>query len=233
MAQQLNLYDRRFDPRPPRWSARQGTLAVAGCLGLGGLGAAALHWAAHAAQSEAVRIEAGHQPLRQQLLAQARSQPAQHGGDLEAELARLKDLEAGQRRIRAALDAGVAGARDGHADYLVSLARQASSQVWITGFSVSEGGETLVLEGRMTDASALTDYLRSLNAEPRLRGRPFAQFSLQSVAGADGTPLYTEFTLRATAPTPSATAALAALPTHQVQDAATAAAPAPPRPETP
>lgn len=224
MAQQLNLFDPRFAPRPARWSALHGALAVGCCLGLGALAAGALQWAAHDTLREAGTLEAEQAPLRQRLLEKARQAPALPTQDLDAELAQLKALEAGQRRIRAALDAGVAGARDGHADYLVALARQASAQVWITGFSVSEGGDTLVLDGRMTDASALTDYLRSLNAEPRFRGRPFAQFNLQAVTGSDGQALYTEFSLRATAPAPSPAAALAALPplqVQQVQDAAT------------
>jgi len=218
MTQQLNLYAARFAPRPPRWSARQGLLATACCLGVGALGTLGLQWAAHDALRQAQQLESHNAPLRQRLVDKARQQPAMPARNLDLDLANLQALEAGQRRIRAALDAGVAGAREGHAEYLVSLARQASAQVWITGFSVSEGGELLVIDGRTTDASALTDYLRSLNAEPRFRGRPFAQFSLHSVASSDGQPLYTEFSVRATSPAPSATAALAALPASQVFD---------------
>lgn len=225
MAQQLNLYAPRFAPRPPRWSARQGLVATACCLGAGALGTIALQSAALDALRQAQQLESHNGPLRQRLVDKARQQPAMPAQNLDLELANLKALEAGQRRIRAALDAGVAGVREGHAEYLVSLARQASAQVWITGFSVSEGGELLVIDGRMTDASALTDYLRSLNAEPRFRGRPFAQFTLQAVASNDGQPLYTEFSLRATAPAPSATAALAALPASQVFDGARLPAP--------
>ena len=55
----------------------------------------------------------------------------------------------------------------------------------------------------MTDAAVLTDYLRSLNAEPRFKGRPFAQLSLKAVDGAGG--VYTEFALRSVASSAQAT----------------------------
>lgn len=233
MAQQLNLFDARFSPRPLRWSARQGATAVACCLGLGALATIGLHWAAHDALRKTRQLDAQSERLRQRLLDKARQVPAAPARDLDQELARLKALESGQRRIRAALDAGVAGSREGHAEYLVSLARQASAQVWITGFSVSEGGEALALDGRMTDASALADYLRGLHAETRFRGRPFAQLNLQAVTGSDGQPLYTEFSLRATAPASSATATLAALHAAQVQDGAVPRPAEPPTPTPP
>ena len=121
-------------------------------------------------------------------------------------LPRRFDQRAGRARllmIGAALAAGLAGAHEGHADYLVALARRASASLWITGFAVSEDGTAIELEGRMTDATVLTDYLRSLNAEPRFKGRPFAQLSLKAVDGAGG--VYTEFALRSVASSAQAT----------------------------
>lgn len=127
--------------------------------------------------------------------------PAMDRSDSGDEVSRLRQLEAGQRRIRAALDGGAAGARDGHAQYLVALARQASGALWITGFAVSDNGQAITLEGRMTEPSVLADYLRRLNAEPRFKGRPFAQLSLTSVeAGVNGAAHgFTEFVLRSRA----------------------------------
>ena len=94
-------------------------------------------------------------------------------------------------------ESGVAaGVREGHAGLLVALARQASGQVWLTGLAVSDDGQAIDLEGRMTDSSALADYLRRLNDEPRFKGRPFAQLTLKA-AGNGGERLpYTEFSLR-------------------------------------
>ena len=193
MTQQLNLLDARFAPQSLRFSAQQGMLALVLVLAGSALGAQALGWASRSAALETREIEASMLPLKAQRQALAVAGP----GSVSAELAQLQALDVGQRRIGAALAAGLAGARDGHADYLTALARRASAALWITGFSVSEDGSSIELEGRMTDANVLTDYLRSLNAEPRFKGRPFAQLSLKAVDGANGS--YTEFALRSAA----------------------------------
>ena len=190
MTQQLNLLDARFAPQSLRFSARQGMLVLV-LVGAGSaLGAQALGWASRSAALEAREIQASMLPLK----AQRQALAMVGAGSVAAELTQLQAVDLGQRRIGAALAAGLAGAREGHADYLTALARQASAALWITGFAVSEDGSAIELEGRMTDANVLTDYLRSLNAEPRFKGRPFAQLSLKAVDGANGA--YTEFALR-------------------------------------
>lgn len=192
MAQQLNLYDPRFAPVRQRWSARQGLLAVGAVLALGWGGQFALDQAAQAERGKARGIAQATLPLKAQAEAlKAATDPA---GD--AELRRLQQVVQGQARVRQALDSGAAGVREGHADTLMALARQATGQVWLTGLSVAEGSGAIDLEGRMTDPRHLADYLRRLNAEPRFRGRPFAQLQL-SASDANGEPLpYTEFVLR-------------------------------------
>ena len=191
MAQQLNLLNARFAPPPQRYSARQGLLAMAAVLLLTAAGSQSLRWASSAALASSRSIEAQMAPLKAQR--QALTGPAAIAP--EAELAQLRALEAGHRRIAAALESGVAGAREGHAEYLEALARRATGALWITGFSVAEDSGAIELTGRMSDTAVLTDYLRSLNAEPRFKGRPFAQLSLRSV-DKQGQPLpYTEFAL--------------------------------------
>lgn len=192
MSQQLNLFDARFAPVRQLYSARQARLALAGLLVLSWCGAQGLHWAAARAQADAQASQAGMAPLR----AQVGTLSAQRDAGAVAELARLKAADAIQRRVRAALDAGAAGGREGHAEVLLALARQASGQLWITGLGVSDDGTAIDLEGRMTDSSVLTDYLRRLNAEPRFKGRPFAQLTLRGVDSNGAALPYTEFALR-------------------------------------
>lgn len=121
------------------------------------------------------------------------------------ELRQLRDAEAGQRQVRAALDSGVAGRTQGYAQYFLALSRQAQPSLWITSFSVAADGTALELQGRMTDPRLLPDYLRHLNNEPLFKGREFAQMSVKSLdaaanegntAGANAG--VTEFALRAT-----------------------------------
>jgi hypothetical protein len=187
MAQQLNLNDPRFAPQPQRFAAHQGLLGMLLVLGLCSVVGAGLHMAAAHQTTQAQQQEGALGPLRQQLTLQ-NNKPAA-GTASEADLSTLQLQDAAQRRVLAALDAGVAGTREGPSEYLVALARQANGRVWITGFTISEDGSALELDGRMLDASALPDYLRRLNAEPRFRGRPFAQLNLRATeAGSTAAP---------------------------------------------
>lgn len=178
MAQQLNLNDPRFAPQPQRFAAHHGLLGMLLALGLCSAIGAGLRLGASHQIAQAQQHEGALGPLRQQLVQQG-AQPAA-GSGAEGDLAALQAQDSAQRRVLAALQAGVAGVREGPSEYLVALARQANGAVWITGFTVSEDGSALELEGRMLDSSALPGYLRRLNAEERFRGRPFAQLSLKA-----------------------------------------------------
>lgn len=192
MAQQLNLFDPRFAPPRQLLSARHAVLALVGVLVLSWCCAQVLHWAADRAEADAQATQASMGPMRTQVGALG----AQRDAGAAAELARLQAADATQRRVRAALEAGAAGGREGHAEVLLALARQASGQLWITGLAVSDDGAAIDLEGRMTDSSVLTDYLRRLNAEPRFNGRPFSQLTLRGVDSNGAALPYTEFALR-------------------------------------
>ena len=198
--QHINLADPRFTPQAVRWSARQAAVAAVGMLALTALAGQGLQWRARGLVAQAQDAEAGVSQLRRGV-AQVAAPAAAVG---EAELARLKANDAALRRVRQALEAGVAGNRQGHADYLSALARQAPGNLWITGFSVSEDGSAIDLEGRMLDTAVFTDYLRRLNGEARFNGRPFAQLQLKALpaSGDDGAPMVTEFVLRSTSPAP-------------------------------
>ncbi|OYU98104.1 MAG: hypothetical protein CFE45_17785, partial [Burkholderiales bacterium PBB5] len=120
--QQLNLLNSHFLPQALRFSARQGVVASAAMLALTLAGAQALGWATRQADDARQQAEAELTQLRPRMAATAATAASAPLG----ELAQLQQAEATQRRVRAALDAGAAGTREGHADYLLALARQAS-----------------------------------------------------------------------------------------------------------
>lgn len=182
MAQQLNLCDPRLLPRRPAWSSRHAAQALVLGLGLGLLATQGLRLLAARDEAMAQALTLGTAPLREQL-----GQLGSPLGHTPQELSRLKAVHEAQQRVLQALSAGVAGNREGHADYLLALARQAPGTVWITRFAVSEDGQSLELDGRMTDAAQLAAYLRRLNAEPRFRGRPFAQLQMRSLGSSAAT----------------------------------------------
>jgi len=194
VTQQINLADPRLLPQTVAFGARHALIGVLAVLAFGALASGGL-------QVQAARLTAQTRvlPAAPVGATPAARGPVQVAAAIAAEIELLRQVEAGQRRMRDALDAGVAGVREGPAEYFVALSRQAQGAVWITAFGIGEDGSSLELEGRMTGPHLLADYLRRLNSEPRFRGRPFAQLSLNGVAPNDGGALpYTEFALRST-----------------------------------
>ena len=198
MPQDINLMHAGLTPRPEPFRSGQAGWILAGAVAVGWGGVLALQQLALQRSEQATTAE------QELAMLQARV-----GGIVSAapslaatELRHLRETEAGQRQVRAALDSGVAGRTQGYAQYFMALSRQAQAGLWITGFSVAADGAALELQGRMTDPRRLPDYLRRLNNEPLFKGREFAQMSLQAVAldpadtsgAASGV---TEFALRA------------------------------------
>lgn len=190
--QQLNLDHPALHRQRVSGSLGQGLAAgLLLLLVLVGASFALQRWAAQMqAQAQVMKDLASMRPLG---LDEAASAPAaQPPGD--PELAQLRQLDAAQRRVLAALEAGATGSAEGYTAYFLALARQAQPTLWITGLSVGADGQALDIEGRMLDAQALPAYLKRLSAEPRFRGRSFAQLQLRQASEA-GVPV-TEFSLR-------------------------------------
>lgn len=188
MPQQINLYDDTLRPRREPWRAAQAVWAVAGVLALGLAATAALESAARARLAEAERLE-------RQLDAERLAAPAVVPTSPAEELERLRRRDAAQRRVQAELDAQWARAAAGYTPFLMALSRQAHPALWITGFGVSADGAALEIQGRMTDAGVLPDYLRRLNGEAQFKGRRFEQLSVRVLATPEAAGA-TEFVLR-------------------------------------
>ena len=201
MTQQINLADPRLLPQRVPFGATHALVGVVALVALGALGAWTLNLLAARATAETQRMRLQSTAPASAVAGKPSASPVRpDAAAIATEIERLRLLEAGQRRVRAALDAGAAGEREGPAGYFVALARQAQGSVWITGFGVSDDGSALELEGRMSAPHLLPDYLRRLNQEARFRGRPFAQLSLNAIDRSSGAVLpYTEFALRSAA----------------------------------
>lgn len=129
------------------------------------------------------------------------------GGEAAArELADLKRQVAMRKEVLAALQggAGIDSVRGqstvGFADYLRALARQTVSGLWLTGFSVGQGGFGMEVRGRMLVADRLPEYIKRLNSEATFKGQQFVSLNIsrsdKANAAAAGTP-YSAFVLTA------------------------------------
>ena len=198
MAQQINLLDASLQRRRVALDSGHGLLAIGLAFALSAGAVWGLQRLTFESMAHASAIEQDLAALRTRAAGVAGAGPASRPA---AELARWRQAEAGQRRLRAALDSGQAGSAVGPSPYLFALSRQAQPQLWLTGFSLAHDGRSIDIGGRMTDPAHLPGYLRRLNAEPLFRGREFAQLSLKTVepaVGAEAAGGYTEFALRAT-----------------------------------
>ena len=197
MPQQINLLDASLKGRREPFRSSDAAFAIVAVVGLAVAAAVGLQ------QATAHDIEATLALERQlttlQTASAAVSGPAAPSRGA-AELQRLRQFEASQRQVRAALDSGTAGRTQGYAEYFLALSRQARPALWITGFGVAADGVALELQGRMTDPRQLPGYLHQLNGEPLFKGREFAQLSLKALdagTASSGTGSTTEFALRA------------------------------------
>jgi hypothetical protein len=200
MPQHINLIDANLLPRRERFASAGAALVMGATLAVSIALALGLNAMSAQATAEAAANEQALAALQARVATVGTAPPSRP----TAELARLRAVEAGQRRIRTALDSGQAGGVQGYSEYLLALSRQTRSNLWLTAFSVAPDGRALELGGRMTDPRQLPDYLKRLNAEPLFKGREFAQLSLKAIepapASDTGTAAaYAEFALRAAA----------------------------------
>jgi len=81
-----------------------------------------------------------------------------------------------------AIEAGVIGGTAGFAEFMRGFARQTPSGLWLTGFTIGAAEDDLEVRGRMTNPSALTEYIRRLKSEPVFAGRSFAALAIDKSA---------------------------------------------------
>lgn len=187
MSQQINLYNPIFLKQEKHFSAR--TMAQA--LGVIALGLIGLYAYAF------IQLPAGERTARQhrEQVAAQRDQLLKLGAQLssqgqrktlQAEIARL---DAEIKSSQATLDAlGTAelGNTAGFSDFLAAFGRQALAGVWLTGISIGESGNELVVHGRALRPELVPAYLHALNKEPMMRGRRVTEMKLAAKSAPPG-----------------------------------------------
>lgn len=189
MTQQINLYDAALLRRREWLSAANlavATLTLAAVMTGWSLSARA-QLAALEAESRAVASQLASLRERVTGLA-ARAAALKPDARLEAELASARALLSLRGDVLAALDKGLGSGATGFGEYLRALARQSVGGLWLTGFTVAEGGSGMEIRGRMTDPALLPEYLRKLNGEPAFQGRAFATLTVSAASTPSAAP---------------------------------------------
>ena len=179
MSQQINLYNPIFLKQEKHFSARTMAQALGViALALAGLCAYALmeaRGAAQTAQQRRAQLTAERDALGK-VVARIATQGASKA--LQAE---VEKTEAEVRRRNATLEAlgtGELGNTSGFSEFFAAFGRQATSGVWLTGFTVSEAGNDLLVNGRALRADLVPAYLRALSNEEMMRGRRLVDMKL-------------------------------------------------------
>ena len=182
MSQQINLYEERLRPRLELATGRN--LGVFALILLAVMAGWSL-WesteanrksaAAAASLSEVLAAQEKMKALTQ-AVAQLKVSPA-----LAAEVENAKAMIAARKDVIEVLDSGALGRTSGFSAFMTGFARLAQSDLWLTGFAITSGGDEIEIRGRMLDASRLPDYVQRLNTVPVFQGRRFAALEMRRV----------------------------------------------------
>ena len=214
MSQQINLYNPALAPKVQVLSGHRLVIVLAGvmvvCLLVwiaAGVDAARLARAERTQAAQLAQLQAEMTALAQQVAARKPS------AQLQGELQNLEALLAARVEVMALLASGRLGDTRGVSEYLRAFARQTTEGLWLTGLSIAQAGNDIVIQGRTLDADLVPVYLQKLRRETALRGHGFESLSVsqpQPPAGSAGAapPGYLEFRM-ATSDHDSATGARA------------------------
>ena len=100
---------------------------------------------------------------------------------LDADIARYEEDLKSAREAMAALKGGAFGNQQGFAEYLRAFSRQSMNGLWLTGFTISGGGE-IEIRGRALSPELVPSYIQRLNKEQVLAGRSFARLEMNRPA---------------------------------------------------
>ena len=179
MNQQVNLYHPIFRKQEKKFSAT--TMLQAGLIVLTGVvlmyGYAV--WRTQALRAHQQEVSAQYTAALARLNEVSAKLPMRHANPrLEQQ---VRDLE---RRIESVQVIRNVARRDlfkgsaGYSDTLVALARQSTPGLWITGLTLSDAGDTVVLAGRTQTPELVPEYLQRLFGEQALAGQQFEIFQM-------------------------------------------------------
>lgn len=221
MSQQINLYEERLRPRHELATAKN--LVVLSFVVLI-VSAGLAMWAdarANQKSGEAAQLQTQASEGAAQLAVLATAVSEQRVSlALANELNDSLEMLATRTAVVEQLESGQQGHPAGFSKIFAGFARQAQagSNLWLTGFSVARGGETIDIYGRALDASVLPAYVQRLGSEPAFVGRRFSGLEMRDRdVNRDAKSGDTKRGENAAAPATSATSAAPAAPPHFVE----------------
>ena len=189
MSQQINLYEARLRPRRDLLTGRRLGVALGLLLVLIVAAGALARVAAERSEAELRGVQAELTASQEKLAALTKTLSASKvSARLQAQINDARMPLAARQAVMTLLDSGQLGNREGFSAILSGFSRQTSNDLWLTGFSVSLGGQEIEIRGRSLDAAGLPGYLQRLAAESAFKGRRFAALDMRRVDPAQDKP---------------------------------------------
>jgi hypothetical protein len=178
MSQQINLFNPLFLKQKKYFSAHTmlqglGIILVALLVFQG-----ALIFQLRSLERQRTETQALHAQVQQQLLQSTGSGLGNRSKLLEDEVARTAGMIRSQEEVLKIMEGGNFGNGDGYSGFLTALARQRLGGLWLTGFTVSGGGEELSIRGRVLRADLVPQYIRQLNQQAVMRGHVISELTM-------------------------------------------------------
>lgn len=92
----------------------------------------------------------------------------------QSEIDRLEQELRAERHILAVLDGKQLRQIKGFSSYFESFSRQVVNGMWLTGFDVAEGGQSVQIRGSSTEPALVPRFLQGLSREKQLQGTEFS-----------------------------------------------------------
>ena len=100
---------------------------------------------------------------------------------LQDELTAIEAKLAAQNEVVETLKSKGIGNATGYSEYMRAFARQTVNGLWLSGFTISGDAAQMSISGSVLSPELLPIYMRKLNQEEVMRGKPFS--SLQMLRG--------------------------------------------------
>ena len=179
MIQQINLYQAPYRENQQLFPAKmllQGTVVFVSIL----LAMAALHgWQILRLQHQVVYLERQYSFLNiqssdlQQKLTQGHADAA-----LAEQVQKMETKLNSQQQLQSLLNNDLFNSGQGYSRYLIALARQHITGLWLTGIVLTGAGRDIALRGQATQAGLVPRYLENLSRETLLQGLEFQVFQV-------------------------------------------------------